>query len=55
MAWYYWGMGFRSKETRRKAKQIAKKNNGEHKVEKKKDPLGGFMYKIYFSKKDVRG
>ena len=48
--WYYWGLGHRAKETREKAKSVARRHNCRYKVVKTKDVLGGFLYKVYYSK-----
>jgi len=50
MAWYYYGMGFNAKAARDGAKKLEKKWDVKTKIEKSKDPLGGFFYKVYISK-----
>ena len=50
MRWYYWGMGFNSAAARKKAIQLGKKENCKIKITKSKDPLGGYMYKLWTSK-----
>ena len=50
MRWYYYGIGHKAKETRDKAKRLAEHHGCKFKIVRTKDPIGGFMYKVFFSK-----
>jgi len=54
MNYYYYGMGFRKIEAEKKAKVMADRNGCKYKISKSKDPIGGFIYKVYFSKRNVK-
>ena len=50
MAWYYYGMGFNAKAAKDGAKKIEKKYGVKTQIKKSKDPIGGYLYKVYTSK-----
>lgn len=54
MAWYYMGMGFNKDAADKGAARIRKKYKCKTKVTKGKDPIGGYLYKVYADKKGAR-